>query len=206
MSGAEVGAILDVWHRSDEQGQSAVLATVVHVRGSAYRRPGARMLILPDGTRIGSVSGGCLEGDLVRKAWWSTAGERPVVRVFDTSSQDDAIWEFGLGCNGVVHVLLERTGAPATRAVRAFIEECRGRTGGGVLATVVRVGEPNAVDIGQRLFVNHVGDLGVILPERLWRRSSGGTWTPCSRTIRADSSTSKSATWRSSSSVRRCDW
>ena len=72
----ELDAILDSWRSNcfaDASGTPApVLATVVHVRASAYRRPGARMLILPSGERIGSISGGCLEGDVSRKAWLLT--------------------------------------------------------------------------------------------------------------------------------------
>ncbi|MFK9479284.1 XdhC family protein, partial [Escherichia coli] len=49
-----------------------MLATVVSVEGSAYRQPGARMLILADGQSIGMVSGGCLEKHLVQRAFWLT--------------------------------------------------------------------------------------------------------------------------------------
>ncbi|MES2465594.1 MAG: XdhC family protein [Armatimonadota bacterium] len=51
------------------QGKEALLATVLGVRGSAYRRPGARMLFTSDGWQAGSISGGCLEGDILRRAW-----------------------------------------------------------------------------------------------------------------------------------------
>ena len=90
----ELQAILDEW-RNGEVAGNGVLATVVHVKGSAYRRPGARMLILPGGRRIGSVSGGCLEGEVTRKAWWHTESGEPSLRVYDTSSSDEAVWEFG---------------------------------------------------------------------------------------------------------------
>ena len=69
MGMSELELILNCW-RAGAPG--AVLATVVHVKGSAYRRPGARMLILPDGQHIGSISGGCLEGDVCQKARWLT--------------------------------------------------------------------------------------------------------------------------------------
>src|SRR5512141_1348997 len=110
----ELRSILEAW-RVHRGAPGAVLATVVHVKGSAYRRPGARMLILSDGRRIGSISGGCLEGEISQKAWWYTRSGPPVVRVYDTSSSDDAVWEFGLGCNGMVHVLLERVDTPEAK-------------------------------------------------------------------------------------------
>src|ERR1700733_450190 len=84
-----------------------VLATVVGTRGSSYRSPGARMLILPDGSRIGAVSGGCLEGELCRRAHWWTSESPAVLKTFDTSAQEDNEG-FGLGCGGGIDLLLER--------------------------------------------------------------------------------------------------
>jgi xanthine/CO dehydrogenase XdhC/CoxF family maturation factor len=88
-------------------GGVCVLVTVVGTRGSSYRSPGARMLILPDGSRIGAVSGGCLEGELCRRAHWWTSESPAVLKTFDTSTQEDNEG-FGLGCGGGVDLLLER--------------------------------------------------------------------------------------------------
>jgi xanthine dehydrogenase accessory factor len=88
-------------------GGECVLVTVVGTRGSSYRSPGARMLILPDGSRIGAVSGGCLEGELCRRAHWWTSESPAVLRTFDTSTQEDNEG-FGLGCGGGIDLLLER--------------------------------------------------------------------------------------------------
>jgi xanthine/CO dehydrogenase XdhC/CoxF family maturation factor len=84
-----------------------VLAPVVGTRGSSYRSAGARMLILPDGSRIGAVSGGCLEGELCRRAHWWTSESPAVLKTFDTSTQEDNEG-FGLGCGGGIDLLLER--------------------------------------------------------------------------------------------------
>ncbi|HEY3988089.1 MAG TPA: XdhC family protein [Acidobacteriaceae bacterium] len=84
-----------------------VLVTVVGTRGSSYRSPGARMLILPDRSRIGAVSGGCLEGELCRRAHWWTSESPAVLKTFDTSTQEDNEG-FGLGCGGGIDLLLER--------------------------------------------------------------------------------------------------
>ena len=147
----ELNAILTAWRGLTGENQDAVLATVVHVTGSAYRRPGARLLLIPDGRRIGSVSGGCLEGEISRKAWWFTESGQPALKIYDTSSDDDAVWEFGLGCNGIVQVLLERVTSPATADMLAFLEGCR-RTGhGGVVATVISCGANSTLQLGQRL-------------------------------------------------------
>ena len=84
-----------------------VLATLVKVEGSSYRRPGARMLLMPDGRRVGSISGGCLEDDVIAHARQVFATGRPVEVTYDTTTENDLVWGVGLGCHGVVHVLLE---------------------------------------------------------------------------------------------------
>lgn len=95
-------------------GGVCVLVTVVGTRGSSYRSPGARMLILPDGSRIGAVSGGCLEGELCRRAHWWTAQMPAVLKTFDTSTQGNNEG-FGLGCGGGIDLLIERL--PAVSAL-----------------------------------------------------------------------------------------
>ncbi|AOS44756.1 putative xanthine dehydrogenase subunit A [Lacunisphaera limnophila] len=94
-------------------GQPAALATLVKVEGSSYRRPGARLLLLPDGTRLGSISGGCLEEDVIERARRVLATGQPDTAVYDTTAENDLVWGVGLGCQGVVRVLLERV--PAAR-------------------------------------------------------------------------------------------
>ena len=148
----ELHAILDTWRKANHQNQDAVLATVVHVTGSAYRRPGARMLMLPDGTRVGSISGGCLEGDVSQKAWWLTEDGKPALRVYDTMSEEDIVWEFGLGCNGIIQVLIERLGSGSARAAMEFLDSCRESRTDAVICTVIRSAGPGSPEVGDRLF------------------------------------------------------
>jgi xanthine/CO dehydrogenase XdhC/CoxF family maturation factor len=150
----ELDAILETWRSLEATHRDAVLATVVHVTGSAYRRPGARMLIVPDGRRIGCVSGGCLEGEIARKAWWFTESGDPIVRVYDTASEDDTVWEFGLGCNGVVHVLLERVNTTSTSQLLDFLDVHRAARTPAVAATVVRTYSSSRVQVGDRLLLD----------------------------------------------------
>lgn len=89
-------------------GEPTVVATVVAVDGSAYRRPGAKMAVGDDGAPLGAVTPGCLEGPLVDCAIDVLAADTPRLQVFDLT--DDESWGFGLGCNGVVTVLLEPAG------------------------------------------------------------------------------------------------
>lgn len=98
--------ILPLWRELESAGVDYVLATVVAVEGSSYRKPGAIMLLAQDGRRAGTVSGGCLEGEVARKCWWLTASG-PVVERYSTQ-EDDGDRPYGSGCGGVVYLLLER--------------------------------------------------------------------------------------------------
>lgn len=115
------------------------------------------MLILPDGRRIGSISGGCLEGDVCRKAWWLTEGGNPAVRIYDTSSEDDAVWEFGLGCNGIVHVLFERVDDASTQEMLRFVANARTRRHAVTVATVIAVTESSLLKLGDRFLFDAAG-------------------------------------------------
>ena len=99
--------ILPLWKALHASNTEYVLATVVEVEGSGYRKPGARMIVAADGRRAGTISGGCLEAEVARKAFWHTENG-PVMRRYSTSPDDGDV-PFGMGCGGVVHVLLERS-------------------------------------------------------------------------------------------------
>ena len=119
----ETEQILDLWGEVERTEQSAVLATVVKTSGSAYRLPGARLLLARNGRRAGSVSGGCLEDDLAKKAWWLTESGA-VVRRYDTTPEGEIATGFGLGCNGIIHLLLERV-APARAEILDLLRTVR---------------------------------------------------------------------------------
>jgi xanthine dehydrogenase accessory factor len=104
---AELRQILDLWRTARAQGEDVCLATVVRVEGSAYRKPGARMLLTSGGRRAGTVSGGCLEAEIQKKAWWLTEAG-PTVQRYSSFYDEDSEMPYGLGCGGTVHVLLER--------------------------------------------------------------------------------------------------
>lgn len=106
----EIAAILQAFSELSP-GSSAVLATVARVQGSAYRGAGARALVLPNGRTVGMVSGGCLESDLKLRAEQLTASSEPVLVRYDNTADDEIVWQLGLGCKGVVDVLLERVNA-----------------------------------------------------------------------------------------------
>ena len=103
----ELQAICEAYRQIDFSKQKAALATVVQVRGSSYRSPGARMLITDDGKWIGSISGGCLEGDALRKARKVMTDKQAMTFTYDTSDDDNNIFKINLGCNGIIDVLFE---------------------------------------------------------------------------------------------------
>ncbi len=150
----ELQAALDAIEHLWQAGEVAALATVVNVEGSAYRRPGARMLIAPGGARrVGSVSGGCLEGDVARKAWALTANGPALLR-YDSTAEDDGLWGLGLGCRGIVQVLVERV-APGN-PLPPFLRRCQRGRHRGVVATVFQSDAPD-LPLGSRLLMNESG-------------------------------------------------
>ena len=102
----ELQLILDTLERHPSRG--AALATLVEVEGSSYRRPGARKLVLEDGTAVGMISGGCLEQDVVERARQTLASGESQIVVYDTTQDNDLIWGVGLGCQGIIRILVEK--------------------------------------------------------------------------------------------------
>ncbi len=128
---SESAAILLEAEAAFARGETPVLATVVATRGSSYRKAGARMLVSAGRWRAGSISGGCLESDVVRRGEWLVEHGQPVLRTYDTSSDGDV----ALGCGGEVDVVLEPLPAtsPTVSALRVVVHQR--------VAAEVRVGE-----------------------------------------------------------------
>ncbi|WP_347052390.1 XdhC family protein [Flavobacterium olei] len=103
----EINQILKACEKAKSEGKQMALATVVKVEGSSYRKPGARMLVTEDGMLTGAISGGCLEGDALRKALLAIHQKQNKLVTYNTSDEKDAEVGLQLGCNGIVHVLFE---------------------------------------------------------------------------------------------------
>jgi len=99
----ERDAIYHLWKHSEK----SALATVVEVKGSAYRRPGARMLLTLDGRGAGVINGGCLDADLHTRAQMVMESGVAQLACYDTTSSQDIVFGLGLGCRGVVKILIE---------------------------------------------------------------------------------------------------
>ncbi len=106
----DVLSAIDTLH---QRGERMALATIVSVRGSTYRRPGARLLVPEHGAPVGNVSGGCLEGDVERIGREVMALGEPRLELFDLTADGDEVWGYGLGCNGAMELFIE----PAEHAI-----------------------------------------------------------------------------------------
>jgi xanthine dehydrogenase accessory factor len=109
--------IVDRWR----QGSGSILVTLVRVQGSSYRQPGARLMVSVDGTYEGGISAGCLEAELLRKATWLIRNGATVER-YSTLFDETAEIPFGLGCGGVLDVLVEPVDTAECRALLHAIE------------------------------------------------------------------------------------
>jgi xanthine dehydrogenase accessory factor len=122
---SEIADVLAAIESLSEKGERMALATIVAVRGSTYRRPGARLLVPEDGAPIGNISGGCLEGDVADVARVVMREGRARLAGWDLTADDDEVWGLGLGCNGAIEVFIEPAdrAAEVARALRMALED-----------------------------------------------------------------------------------
>ena len=135
----ELASILTLASGSTEP---LALATVVNVGGSAYRRPGARMLITASGLSAGTISGGCLEGDAKERAKRVIECGNSELVTYDSTSSEDIIFGLGLGCNGIVQVMIEPITRDAPDGLLAFLQACQRERKTGRLATIFAIQPP----------------------------------------------------------------
>ncbi|CAN5920856.1 XdhC family protein [soil metagenome] len=151
----ELKAILKVHEQVLAENKKAALATIVWVEGSAYRRPGARMLVTEAGEVTGSISGGCLETDAIRKARHVLQTGQPQLVTYDTLDDDDTTHGVGLGCNGVVQVLIQPYfGGEAATQANWLRQVAYGREPA-VLATVFQAEDASPTRAGDYLLLQN---------------------------------------------------
>lgn len=155
--------IVEAFERLSAEAKPAALATVVSVEGSSYRRPGARMLVAGDGQTAGTVSGGCLERDVARRAGILIAdGEPPLLVCYQTDEDETGGEENAvpvvdpgpsLGCGGRIEILIQRLSAEQPGPLAALGAVVR-RHSRAALATVFRIGAApqRAVAIASNLY------------------------------------------------------
>lgn len=150
-------AILAELENSQRQGKITVLATVIEAQGSTYRRAGAKMLLTQDGCSVGTISGGCLEADVYTRSQEVMTSGQPIVVTYDTTSDEDIVWGLGLGCNGLVRVLIEQITPHEAHQV-AFLSGCCRDRQLGVLATLVSATGQVQEKVGTRLILQQDGN------------------------------------------------
>ncbi|NET57368.1 MAG: XdhC family protein [Symploca sp. SIO2E6] len=151
---SELNSLLAAFAASQHDSEPVFLATVVKVQGSAYRHPGARMLITSTGKMVGTISGGCLENDVFEHTRVNLPDGKPIVVTYDTNGDEDLLWGFGLGCNGVVQILIERLEPDYILNPLAFIHRCFHHRQSGIIATVVTVAGKVNIPVGARLILD----------------------------------------------------
>ncbi len=151
-------AILAELEKSNRQGKTTVLTTVIEASGSTYRRAGAKMLLTSDGCSVGTISGGCLEADVALRSQKVMASNQPIVVTYDTTSDEDIVWGLGLGCNGLVRVLIEPI-TPQQADYVEFLSRCYGDRQLGVVATLVSNAGLVQEKVGTRLMLQQNGNL-----------------------------------------------
>ena len=120
----EIKAIIKAYDEVDKTSIGLALATVVRVEGSSYRRTGARMLIMDNGVWVGGISGGCLEGDALKRAQLAIRKSTPTLITYDTTDDDPYQIGVGLGCNGVIDVLLTPLNVDNKNNPVAILKRC----------------------------------------------------------------------------------
>ena len=163
----EVRALVEAFDGADKRGERCALATVVSVEGSSYRRPGARMLVCEGGATTGAISAGCLESDVMEHAKRVIkTGAAKVVEYDTASTGEEMAWGLGLGCNGVVRVLVEPL-APGSVYLEALRRSCEAQAGIAPVsvATVYQHTTPGPspaaarIETGARILIDGGGDV-----------------------------------------------
>lgn len=150
----ELDGILETMNDWDSRGVRFALATVVGVRGSTYRGLAARQAVSEHSASVGTISGGCLDNDLHRVAATVIESSTPRLVEFDLTADDEAIWGWGIGCNGATEVLVE----PSSSALE--LAERLETTSLGRRSAIVHSLEPES--LGSRRFITPAGDAPVL--------------------------------------------
>ena len=151
---SELTDVLSAIESLSARGEKLALATIVAVRGSTYRRPGARLLVPEEGDLVGNISGGCLENDVADVAKIVMREGAARIVSFDLTADDDAVWGWGLGCNGAFELFVEPAdkAAEVAGALRMALEEERP-----ICMVTVLSSETDGVEQGDRLLVRPDG-------------------------------------------------
>lgn len=154
----ELHDIVNAYNAACKRGEKTAVATVVLVEGSSYRRAGARMLVAENGQLTGAISGGCLEGDALRKARLAMHQQKPMLVTYDTNDEDDAKLGVQLGCNGIIHILIEPVLTEDANNPINLFKRFLSKREKGVMITIFNIAYKLEPQFGTCLFMSELGE------------------------------------------------
>lgn len=160
----EIREIIRAFDNCAAAGKKTALASVVHLNGSSYRRPGARMLVDDEGRLTGAISGGCLEGDALRKALLVIAQQQSKLVTYDTSDEEDMTVGVQLGCEGMIQVLFEPVDAGLALNPVTLLRKAVAKRQKSVLVTLFSAGEKHKPQTGTCLLMEEDGTITGDIP------------------------------------------
>ena len=190
----EISDIIRSFDAAQLQGKKTALATVVQVEGSSYRRPGARMLIAEDGQLTGAISGGCLEGDALRKALFVMAQQQAMLVTYNTMDEDDATIGIGLGCNGIIQVLIEPIDPTNPVHPVQLLKKLTAKRQEGVLVTLFSLTDRKGFQPGTCMLLDGNGNLTGTHHDLSWKNELTDVRITCQSAFRDISDGSRTFT------------
>ena len=155
----EIKNIIRAYDEAQKQGHQTALATVVHLEGSSYRRPGARMLVTEEGQMTGAISGGCLEGDALRKALLVMNQRQSKLVTYDTSDEEDSTIGVQLGCAGIIQILIEPLNNINPQNPISLLKKIGSKRQRAVLITLFQPADKKNAQIGTCMLLEEKGDV-----------------------------------------------
>ncbi|MFV8372278.1 XdhC family protein [Flavobacterium sp. LB2P74] len=160
----ELQEIIKKYDVASQKNIKSALVTVVHLDGSSYRRPGARMLVNDDGRITGAISGGCLEGDALKKALFAISEQKNTLFTYDTSKEDDSEMGIHLGCEGLIQVLFESIDSEKEENPIQLLSKALAVRQKAVLVTLFDLNKNQNVQHGTCLLLEENGTLSGKIP------------------------------------------
>ena len=153
----EIKNIIRAYEEAQKQGHQTALATVVHLEGSSYRRPGARMLVTEEGQMTGAISGGCLEGDALRKALLVMNQRQSKLVTYDTHDEEDSTIGVQLGCAGIIQILIEPLNTSNRQNPISLLKKIGSKRQRAVLITVYQTEDKKNAQVGTCMLLEEEG-------------------------------------------------
>jgi xanthine dehydrogenase accessory factor len=155
----EITGIIKKYESLKSTTTKLALATVIDVKGSSYRRTGARMLIQDNGEYTGGVSGGCIEGDALKKAQLAMFSGKATQVTYDTSKDSDAHIGVSLGCNGIITIQITPIDTANKQNPVEQLKSCLNTRKPTLIITVLTASADNSLEAGQVIKYEAEGEL-----------------------------------------------